>query len=263
LPIERQNAAVIGIGQSQSAIGNRQSGNRMDLFHKLFFLLRHLGDDSAWRDLLSFVGLIKLQAIMCLIIFCETGVVIWPFLPGDSLIFAIGAVAGRDVGFELTTIGPCLVLAALLGDNVNYWIGRKVGPAVFSKEDSKLFNKHHLHSAQAFYTTHGSKTVILARFVPIVRTFAPFVAGIGQMPYAKFLTFSILGAIAWVGLCLLGGFTLGSRPFFKQHFELVVLAIVAVSLIPVAVEFFKARNAAKAGRDPLVAATTLAEKPEV
>lgn len=234
----------------------------MELFHKLYFLLRHLADDNAWMDLINYIGLFKLHALLMLIIFCETGVVIWPFLPGDSLIFAIGAVAGRNVGFKLEIIGPCLIAAALLGDNLNYWIGRKLGPAVFSKEDSKLFNKHHLESAQAFYTKYGSKTVILARFVPIVRTFAPFVAGIGKMNCARFLTFSIIGAVLWVGACLTGGYFLGSLDFFKKHFELVVLIIVAISLIPVAVEFVKARKAVKAGRDPLVAATTL-EKSDV
>ncbi len=183
---------------------------------------------------------------------------VWPFLPGDSLIFAIGAVAAR-AGIEISIVAPLLIAAALIGDNVNYWLGRTLGPAVFKREDSKLLSKKHLTKAQAFYETHGSKTIILARFVPIIRTFAPFVAGIGKMNYGRFLLFSVVGALMWVSICLSGGYFLGSRPFFKKHFELVVLVVIVVSLIPVAVEFLKARQAAKHGGDAMLAATTLGE----
>jgi membrane-associated protein len=135
-----------------------------------------------------------------------------------------------------------LVCAALCGDNVNYWLGRRLGPAVFTREDSRLLNKKHLLHAQTFYEKYGSKTVILARFVPIVRTFAPFVAGIGRMNYARFLLFSLIGAVAWVSICLSGGYYLGSKPFFKKHFELVIVAIVLISILPIGIEFLNARR---------------------
>ncbi len=196
-------------------------------FHLLYDLLRHLGEDDRWRAMVDYVGVHNLYVVLFAIIFCETGLVVWPFLPGDSLIFAIGAVAVR-AGINIWFVGPLLICAALIGDNVNYWLGRTLGPAVFSKQESKLLNKKHLTQAQEFYEKYGSKTIILARFVPIVRTFAPFVAGVGKMNYARFLIFSVVGAIAWVSICLTGGYFLGSRPFFKKHFELVVLAIIAV-----------------------------------
>src|SRR5438874_8325228 len=176
----------------------------MEFFHRLFDLLfRKLGEDDAWRGMMSYVGVHNLYIVLFAIVFCETGLVVTPFLPGDSLLFAIGAVAGRAIGIDLYVICPLLIAAALAGDNVNYWLGRRLGPAVFRRQDeswqqptdtgqlqyqtparkkslgSKLLNKKHLSQAQAFYQRHGSKTIILARFVPIVRTFAPFVAGIG------------------------------------------------------------------------------------
>jgi membrane-associated protein len=233
----------------------------MEFFSKLFHLIfGGLGNDDQWRDMVTYIGVNKLYLVLFAIVFCETGLVVTPFLPGDSLIFAVGAVAARDIGIELMVVAPLFLCAALVGDNVNYWLGRRLGPAVFKREDSKLLSKKHLTNAQAFYDKHGSKTIILARFVPIIRTFAPFVAGIGRMNYARFLIFSIIGAVAWVSICLLGGYTLGSRPFFKKHFELVILAIVAVSLIPVVVEVIKAKRASKLGRDAMLEATTLGER---
>jgi membrane-associated protein len=219
----------------------------MELLHKLITLLRHLSDDAAWRDMINHIGLTKLYLLLFAIVFCETGLVIWPFLPGDSLIFAIGAVAGRAIGIDPITAGILLILAALTGDNVNYWLGRRLGPAVFRREDSRLFNKKHLIEAQNFYEKYGSKTIILARFVPIVRTFAPFVAGIGKMNYARFLAFSIFGAILWVTLCLTAGYFLGSRPFFKQHFEIVMLAIVFISVLPALFHILQARGKTQKG----------------
>jgi len=217
----------------------------MEFFRKLFDLLRHLGQDERWTAMVSYVGVHNLYIVLFAIIFCETGLVVTPFLPGDSLIFAIGAVAGREVGINIWVVGPLLVCAALMGDNVNYWLGRRLGPAVFKREDSWLLNKKHLTQAQTFYEKYGSKTIILARFVPIVRTFAPFVAGIGRMNYARFLIFSVIGASAWVSICLCAGFFLGSRPFFKQHFELVIIAIVAISVLPILFEYLKHRKAAQ------------------
>jgi len=218
----------------------------MEFFHRLFDLLRHLGEDDKWRAMVDFVGLHNLYFVLFAIVFCETGLVVTPFLPGDSLIFAVGAIAARGIGIDLWIVGALLIAAALTGDNVNYWLGRTLGPAVFHKQDSRLLNKKHLGRAHEFYETYGSKTIILARFVPIVRTFAPFVAGVGKMNYARFLLFSVIGAIAWVSICLCGGYFLGSRPFFKQHFELVVLVIIVISLIPMAVELLKARRRATA-----------------
>jgi membrane-associated protein len=218
----------------------------MEFFRKLFDLLRHLGEDDRWRAMVDYVGINKLYFVLFAIIFCETGLVVLPFLPGDSLIFAIGAVAGREIGINIWVVAPLLVCAALCGDNVNYWLGRRVGPAVFKREDSRLLNKKHLLHAQSFYEKYGSKTVILARFVPIVRTFAPFVAGIGRMNYARFLLFSLIGAVVWVSVCLSGGYYLGSLPFFRKHFELVIVAIVLISVLPMAVEFWRARRRAKA-----------------
>src|SRR6478672_2418696 len=211
----------------------------MEFFSKLYNLLRHLGEDDAWRSMLDYVGIHSLYAVLFLIIFCETGLVVTPFLPGDSLIFAVGAVAARDV-LDISIIAPLLVVAALCGDNVNYWLGRRLGPAVFKRESSRLLNKKHLIKAHDFYEKYGSKTIILARFVPIVRTFAPFVAGIGKMNYGRFLLFSVIGAVLWVSICLSGGYFLGSRPFFKKHFELVIIAIVLISVVPIAVEWLRA-----------------------
>ena len=230
----------------------------MEFFRRLFGLLTHLGEDDRWRAMVDYIGVHTLYVVLFAIIFCETGLVVWPFLPGDSLIFAVGAVVAK-VGLEISIVGPLLVAAALVGDNVNYWLGRKLGPAVFKREDSKLLNKKHLLHAQAFYEQHGSKTVILARFVPIVRTFAPFVAGIGRMNYARFLAFSVIGALAWVSICLTGGYFLGSQPFFKKHFELVVLAIIFISVLPAVFHILKARGAARHGGDAMIEAATMGE----
>ena len=218
----------------------------MEFFHKLFDLLRHLGEDEKWRAMVDHVGVHSLYFVLFAIVFCETGLVVTPFLPGDSLIFAIGAVAGRNIGIDLAIVAPLLVCAALCGDNVNYWLGRRLGPAVFRREDSRLLNKKHLTQAQEFYDKYGSKTIILARFVPIVRTFAPFVAGVGRMNYARFLIFSLIGAVAWVSICITAGYYLGSREFFKKHFEIVILVIVLVSLVPMGVEIYRARRRAVA-----------------
>src|SRR3954454_7307771 len=211
----------------------------MEFFRKLFGLLTHLGEDDRWRDMIAYINVNTLYVVLFAIVFCETGLVVTPFLPGDSLIFAIGAVAAREIGVSISIVAPLLVCAALVGDNVNYWLGRRLGPAVFRREDSRLLNKKHLVKAQSFYEKYGSKTIILARFVPIVRTFAPFVAGIGRMNYGRFLAFSVVGAVLWVSICLAAGYFLGSRPFFKKHFELVILAIIVISLVPMAWEVWR------------------------
>jgi membrane-associated protein len=175
------------------------------------------------------------------IIFCETGLVVTPFLPGDSLLFAVGALASSgNSSLSLPLLFALLVVAAVIGDAVNYAIGYRLGPKVFKYEQSWFFNKKHLLRAQAFYEKYGSKTIILARFVPIVRTFAPFVAGIGKMRYARFFQYNCVGAVAWVAICLESGYLFGGLEWVTKHFELVVLAIVFISVLPMVVEFFLA-----------------------
>src|SRR5688572_4834227 len=223
----------------------------------LFDLLRHLGEDAKWKALIDHVGQPTLAVILFMIIFAETGLVVMPFLPGDSLLFAIGAIGARDAGLDPWFLAILLIIAAVLGDAVNYWVGYRVGPRVFKSETSKLLNKKHLLRAQEFYEKYGGKTIILARFVPIVRTFAPFVAGIGKMSYFRFFLYNVVGGILWVVICIGAGVLFGSHPFVKKHFELVIVAIVVISVIPMVVEFVRARMAAKRGGSAVVEATTI------
>jgi membrane-associated protein len=182
-------------------------------------------------------------AILGLIVFCETGLVVTPFLPGDSLLFAVGAIGMRDgSGLNPVVAGVVLFAAALIGDNVNYQIGKALGPRAFSSEKSRIFNKKHLVRTKNFYAKHGPKTIILARFVPIVRTFAPFVAGAGSMPYRRFLTFSVMGAALWVTTMISAGVFFGSFRFVKEHFDAVVVMIVLISLMPMIVEYLRSRQ---------------------
>ena len=202
-------------------------------------------------------------ALLFGIIFAETGLVVTPFLPGDSLLFALGAIGARGVGINLPLVTVLLIVAAVLGDAVNYWIGHRLGPRVFSREDSRLLNKQHLLRAQEFYEKYGGKTIILARFVPIVRTFAPFVAGVGKMNFFRFWVFNIVGAIAWVVICVTAGYFFGQFAFVKKHFELVIVAIVIISVLPMAFEFWQARRAAKRGDSALLQAATVGDSPKV
>ena len=179
--------------------------------------------------------------ILFMIIFCETGVVVLPFLPGDSLLFAIGAFAARG-SFDFWTISITLLIAAIIGDSLNYTIGKYVRPKVFHKADSKLFNKNHLLKAQAFYEKYGAKTIIIARFIPIVRTFAPFVAGIGEMTYKKFMTYNVVGAVAWIFIFIPLGYFFGNLPFIQSNFKLVMIAIIVISVLPPIIEFIRERN---------------------
>lgn len=171
-----------------------------------------------------------IYAILFAVVFCETGLVVMPFLPGDSLLFlagALGAVGGLDIHWLLA----CLGAAALLGDSTNYWIGRRLGGRLFSNPDSRLFRRAYLIRTEAFYARHGGKTVTLARFLPVVRTFAPFVAGIGQMRYARFLAFSALGNLLWVGgLCLLGYF-FGNLPLIRDNLTLMIVSVFGITLL--------------------------------
>ncbi len=178
--------------------------------------------------------------ILVAIIFCETGLVVTPFLPGDSLLFAAGTFAGLGT-LDVWLLFFLLTAAAIVGDTVNYWIGSYVGPKAFAT-NSRWLKREHLERTHAFYEKHGGKTIILARFVPIIRTFAPFVAGVGTMSYPKFITYNIVGAVLWVGLFVFGGYFFGNLTIVKENFSVVILAIIAVSVLPIAIEAFKART---------------------
>ncbi|MDH4872000.1 DedA family protein [Pseudomonas sp. BN515] len=177
-----------------------------------------------------------IYAILFLVIFCETGLVVTPFLPGDSLLFIAGAVCATG-GMDPLLLGGLLMLAAISGDSTNYLIGRTAGERLFSNPNSKIFRRDYLQRTHEFYDRHGGKTVTMARFLPIVRTFAPFVAGVGRMPYARFLAFSVLGTILWVGGLVTLGYFFGNVPFIKQNLSLMVIAIIGVSLLPMAIGF--------------------------
>jgi membrane-associated protein len=180
--------------------------------------------------------------ILFAVIFLETGVVVTPFLPGDSLLFAAGSFAALG-SLDVTRLFLLLVTAAILGDNTNYFIGRKVGPRVF-RENLRYLNRRHLDRTHAFYEKHGGKTIVLARFVPIVRTFAPFVAGIGAMRYRRFLPIDIFGGMLWVGLFVFGGYFFGNLPLVKRNFSVVILAIIVISVLPIAWEWVRLRRGA-------------------
>jgi membrane-associated protein len=182
-------------------------------------------------------------AILFGIVFCETGLVVAPFLPGDSLLFVAGA-AWAAAAMPIEMLMLTLIVAALCGDNCNYWIGRFLCARSYRPQHSRLLNRKALDRTHAFYAKHGGKTVIIARFVPIVRTFAPFVAGLGSMPYPRFLAFSVIGAVLWVGLLVPAGYWFGNIPIVRDHFELVVPVIVALSLLPLLVEYIRHRRAA-------------------
>ncbi|MBN1940524.1 MAG: DedA family protein [Candidatus Aminicenantes bacterium] len=187
--------------------------------------------------------------ILFLVIFLETGLVVTPFLPGDSLLFAAGAFAASG-SFKIGWLFLLLAAAAVLGDTANYWIGKKIGPKVFTKEKSRIFKKEYLDRTHRFYEKYGVETIIIARFVPIVRTFAPFVAGIGRMNYGKFLSYNIIGGVGWVALFVFGGYFFGNLPFVKKNFSLVIIAIILISLIPILWEFIRHRREKKRAAVP-------------
>ncbi len=202
----------------------------VDLFlHLDQHLSRVIADYGVWTHLILF-----------LIVFAETGLVVTPFLPGDSLLFAAGTFAALG-SLDLGLLMVLLIGAAILGDTVNYWVGAWIGPRAFSG-NMRFLRKDYLDRTHAFYEKHGGKTIILARFVPIIRTFAPFVAGVGAMSYSKFITYNIVGAVLWVGLFVPAGYFFGTIPVVQKNFTLVILAIVALSVLPIAIEAIKARR---------------------
>lgn len=215
----------------------------MEFFHQLFHTLLHLSGDSVGQ-FAAYCGA-WFYVVLFLIVFCETGLVVTPFLPGDSLLFALGAVTASG-HMNLVAVGLLLCLAANLGDLLNYSIGFRLGPKVFSRESSRLLNKKHLLEAQGFYEKHGRKAIIIARFVPIIRTFAPFVAGIGRMRFTRFVTFSVGGGVLWVFSFLIVGNRFGAIPAVKRNFKLVVIAIIVISVLPAVIHFLKARKVGRA-----------------
>ena len=201
------------------------------LLETVFHLREHIG------ELISQYGS-QIYTIFFVIIFAETGLVLTPFLPGDSLLFTAGAFAALGQ-LNIWFMFVILSVAAVLGDTVNYWIGHYLGPRVFKWEKSRLFNPEHLKRTHAFYEKYGAKTIILARFVPIVRTFAPFVAGVGAMTYGTFFLYNVVGGLAWVGVCLFAGYLFGNMPWVARHFEVVVIGIIVISLLPLLYELWK------------------------
>lgn len=203
----------------------------------IFHIDRHLAaliqNFGAWSYLILFA-----------IVFAETGLVITPFLPGDSLLFAAGAFSAKGV-FDIWKLSGILIAAAIIGDSVNYTIGKAIGLKVFSAGNSKFFKKEYLDKTHAFYEKHGGKTIVLARFIPIVRTFAPFVAGAGSMSYPHFFFYNVTGAILWVAIFVGGGFYFGNAPIVKENFSIVVLAIIILSILPPAFEVWRHKAAKK------------------
>jgi membrane-associated protein len=179
-----------------------------------------------------------IYAILFVIVFCETGLVVTPFLPGDSLLFAVGSLAALGA-MDVTTSIVLLIVAAFLGDTVNYWIGHYLGPKVFHEGSSRFLNREYLERTHRFYEKHGGKTIVIARFVPIIRTFAPFVAGIGRMAYSRFMLYNLGGGVLWVLLFVLGGYYFGNLPFVRKNFSLVIIALVVIPGIPAAMEFVR------------------------
>src|SRR6266496_4676118 len=212
----------------------------MELVHWLVEIFLHL--DRHLAEVIHQYGT-QTYGLLFLIVFLETGLVVTPLLPGDSLLFAAGSFAGLGA----LSLWPLLLLlcaAAILGDSLNYAIGAYLGPRVFPFPRSRFFNPDHLKRTHDFYENYGGKTIIVARFVPIIRTFAPFVAGMGAMSYPRFLTYNVVGGLLWVSACVFAGYFFGNLPFIKRNFSLVIIAIVAISLLPAVVEYLRHRVAA-------------------
>jgi membrane-associated protein len=215
----------------------------MDLLKQFVDIFLHLDQHLAevTRDYGTFTNV-----ILFAIVFCETGLVVTPFLPGDSLLFTAGALASLG-HLNVWVLFLLLSAAAILGDTANYWIGKKIGPRAFDGS-VRFLKQEHLRKTEAFYERHGKKTIILARFVPIVRTFAPFVAGVGSMTYRTFIAYNVIGGVAWVAICVFSGYFFGNIPIVKRNFSLVVLAIIGISTLPLLWEWWKSRQADRGAR---------------
>jgi membrane-associated protein len=209
----------------------------VEVFPSVIDLLTHL--DQHLLSLLQNYGS-WVYLILFLIIFCETGLVVTPFLPGDSLLFVTGTLAATGA-LNVQGIALLLMAASFSGDNANYWIGRYLGPKVFRKEQSRFFNRYYLEKTQRFYEKHGGKTVLVARFIPIIRTFAPFVAGIGRMRYLRFVLYSLGGSVFWISFFVFGGFYFGNVPLVKQNLTAFIILIIFVSFLPGAVGYLRSR----------------------
>jgi len=209
----------------------------MDLIKTFVDIFMHL--DKHLGSVIQSYG-IWTYLILFLIIFCETGLVITPILPGDSLLFAAGAFAAIGA-LEVMWLFVLLTIAAIGGDTLNYWIGKYMGPKIFHKEKVRFLNREYLDRTHQFYEKHGGKTIIIARFMPIIRTFAPFVAGIGRMTYLHFITYNVVGGIVWIASFIFGGYFFGNIPLVKRNFTLVILAIIFLSILPGIIEFLRHR----------------------
>jgi membrane-associated protein len=212
----------------------------MGIFELLIDFILHI--DQHLNDIIQSFG-VWTYAILFAVIFAETGLVITPFLPGDSLLFAAGTFAALG-SLNVVILWLVLFAAAVLGDTVNYWIGNKIGPSVFER-DIRFLKREYLEQTQEFYEKHGGKTIVLARFVPIVRTFAPFVAGVGSMSYGRFLTFNVFGAFLWTALFVFLGYFFGNIPIVKENFELAIIGIILLSVMPMVYEWLKHRGNGK------------------
>ncbi|MBI5075323.1 MAG: DedA family protein [Nitrospirae bacterium] len=209
----------------------------MELIKTFIDIFMHL--DKHLGSLIQAYGLWT-YLVLFLIIFCETGLVITPILPGDSLLFAAGAFAALGA-FDVIWLFVLLTVAAIAGDTVNYWVGSYVGPKIFHKEKVRFLNREYLDRTHRFYEKHGGKTIIIARFMPIIRTFAPFVAGIGRMTYLHFIGFNVVGGIAWIAAFIFGGYYFGNIPVVKKNFTLVIMAIIILSILPGVIEYLRHR----------------------
>jgi membrane-associated protein len=213
-------------------------GRSLDIIKTFFDILLHL--DKHLDLIIRSYGTLT-YLILFLIIFCETGLVVAPILPGDSLLFAAGTFAALG-SLDVTSLIVALCIAAVAGDTVNYWIGHLLGPKVFTRESSRLLNRDYLDRTHQFYEKYGGKTIIIARFVPIIRTFAPFVAGIGSMTYMHFIIYNIAGGVLWILMFVLGGYFFGNIPLVKGNFTIVIGAIIIISIMPGVIEYLRQRG---------------------
>ncbi len=222
----------------------------MEMMVKFIDILLHL--DKYIDVLIQNYGMWT-YLIFFIIIFCETGLVVTPFLPGDSLLFVAGTFAAIG-SLNLTWLVVLLTVAAILGDTINYWIGNYIGPKVFQMQNSRVFRKEYLDRTHQFYEKYGPITIVIGRFVPIIRTFAPFLAGVGSMTYGKFLTYNVVGGILWIASFTLGGYFFGNLPFVKKNFTAVIIVIIIISVMPTVIEYIRQRRQAKAGRTSITPA---------